>query len=212
VYSFDEYSLQEAADLGVDTTYLLSLFNTAANYTTYATNSGFVDLYVDGDEDVVKWVEMRKDVISEYIAAIRETIEEVKPGLELTAAFMPEGATSPDYSDVFYAQNYALHSTLLDMISPMAYFLSYGETTDWITDVTYGAKALADPACRIATGLQAFSVSGVSVTPSELNEQIRNAFNMGSDGVVIFRYGTITDAASWNVLKVWFGKDWERVQ
>ncbi|MGV8090435.1 MAG: family 10 glycosylhydrolase [Mangrovibacterium sp.] len=207
VYSFDEYSLQKAADLGVNTTRLLSFFNTAANYTTYATNAGFVDLYVDGDEDVVKWVEMRKNVIYEYIEAIRETMEEVKPGLELTAAFMPEGATNPAYSDVYYAQNFALHSTVLDMISPMAYFKSYGKSTSWITDVTYSCKKLADPACRIATGIQA------DVTASEMNEQIRNAFNMGSDGVVIFRYGIMTDPTSWNVLKVWFEKDWEgRVQ
>lgn len=207
LYSFDEYSLQKAAGLGCNTTRLLSFFNTPENYTTYATNSGFVDLYVNGDQDVVKWVEMRKNVISDYIKAIRETIKRIKPGIELTAAFMPEGITDPAYSDVFYAQNYALHSTILDMISPMAYFKSYGKTPGWITDITYKAKKLADPGCRIAVGLQA------DVTASEMDQQIRNAFNMGSDGVIIFRYGygIATPLANWNVLKIWFGKDWERI-
>ncbi len=95
VYSFDPYSLQRAASLGCDTTRLLSFFDTEPNYTNYVTNNGFVNLYINDDPDVVKWVEMRKNVIYEYIKAIRETIEQIKPGLELNAAFMPEGATDP---------------------------------------------------------------------------------------------------------------------
>jgi len=196
VYSFDPYSLQRAASLGCDTTRLLSFFDTEPNYTNYVTNNGFVNLYIDGDPDVVKWVEMRKEVIYDYIEAVRETIEQIKPGLELSAAFMPEGATDPAYSDVYYAQNYKLHSTILDMISPMAYFKSFGKSTDWLQTITKGAKDLVDSKCKIYTGVQAFN----GVTAEQLKEQIQYSFDGGADGIIVFRYGTITDD-SWEVLK-----------
>lgn len=196
VYSFDPYSLQKAASLGCDTTRLLSLFNTEPNYTNNVTNNGFVDLYVNGDKDVVKWVEMRKGVIYDYIKSIRETIEQIKPGLELNAAFMPEGATNPAYSDVFYAQNYKLHSTILDMISPMAYFKSFGKSTDWLQTITEGAKGLVDPKCKIYSGVQAFN----GATAEQLKEQIRYSFDGGAEGIIVFRYGAFADD-SWEVLK-----------
>jgi uncharacterized lipoprotein YddW (UPF0748 family) len=202
VYSFDPYSLQRAASLGCDTTRLLSFFDTEPNYTNYVTNNGFVNLYINGDPDVVKWVEMRKKVIYEYIKAIRETIEQIKPGLELNAAFMPEGATDPAYSDVFYAQNYKLHSSILDMISPMAYFKSFGKPTSWLQTITQGAKNLVDPKCEIYTGVQAFN----GVTAEQLKEQIRYSFTEGAPGIIVFRYGTITDE-SWNIIKEWGGTD-----
>lgn len=196
VYSFDPYSLQKAASLGCDTTRLLGFFDTEPNYTNYVTNNGFVNLYIDGDPDVVTWVEMRKEVIYDYIKAIRETIEQIKPGLELNAAFMPEGATDPAYSDVFYAQNYKLHSTILDMISPMAYFKSFGKSTDWLKTITEGAKDLVDPQCKIYAGVQAFD----GVTAEQLKEQIQYSFDGGAEGIIVFRYGTITNDC-WEVLK-----------
>jgi len=196
VYSFDPYSLQKAASLGCDTIRLLGFFDTEPNYTNYVTNKGFVNLYINGDPDVVKWVEMRKNVIYDYIEAIRRSIEQIKPGLELNAAFMPEGATDPAFSDVYYAQNYKLHSTILDMISPMIYFESFGKSTDWLQTITKGAKDLVDPQCKIYSGVQAFN----GVTAEQLKEQIQYSFDGGAEGIIVFRYGTITDD-SWEVLK-----------
>jgi len=198
VYSFDQYSLQRAVSLGCNTTRLLSFFDTEPNYTTYATNNGFVNLYINEDQDVVKWVNMRKDVILDYIEAVKETIEQLKPGLKLSAAFMPEGATDPKYADVFYAQNYALHSTVLDMISPMAYFKAYGKPTSWLQTITQGAKNLVDPQCEIYSGVQGYD----GVTASQMNEQIQYSFSGGAQGIIVFRYGTITED-SWEIIKEW---------
>lgn len=189
VYSFDPYSLQKAASLGCDTTRLLGFFNTEDNYTTNVKNKGFVDLYAKNDQDVVKWVEMRKNVVSDYIKGIRNIINETKPGIELTAAFMPEGATDTIFSDVSYAQNYRLHSTLLDMISPMVYFKSFGKTTEWLKTMTLGAKKQVVPTCKILTGVQAFD----SVTAPQIKEQIQYSHEGGADGIILFRYGTMTE-------------------
>jgi uncharacterized lipoprotein YddW (UPF0748 family) len=196
VYSFDIYSLQKAASLGCDTTRLLGFFNTTPGYTANVQNNGFINAYSNNDADVVTWVNMRKNAVAEYISAIRDTIEKVKPGIKLTAAYMPEGAYNSNISDVHYGQNYAQHSTLLDMISPMAYFKSYGQKTSWLKSVTQSAINRVDPKCKISAGVQAFD----GVTATELEEQISYSMEGGSHGVLIFRYGTIT-TDSWDVVK-----------
>jgi uncharacterized lipoprotein YddW (UPF0748 family) len=201
-YSFDPYSLQKAATLGCDTSRLLGFFNTENNYKTNVENKGFVDLYAKGDQDVVKWIEMRKNVVNDYIKDIKGIIDDIKPGLSISAAFMPEGATDTIFSDVFYAQNYKFHSALLDMISPMAYFKSYGKTTEWLKTMTEGAINLAEPNCGIVTGVQAFD----GVTATELKEQIQYSFDAGAKGIILFRYGTVT-AASWEAVKEWNNKE-----
>jgi len=113
---------------------------------------------------------------------------------------MPEGATDPDMADVNYAQNYALNATLLDMISPMAYFKSYGQTTAWLQKVTEDAISRVNSGCKISAGLQAYD----GVTAAQLNEQITYALNGGSYGVIAFRYETITAEDTWDVIKTRF--------
>lgn len=196
VYSFDPYSLQKAASLGCDTTRLLNLFTTEPGYTAHATNNGFVELYAEGDNDVVTWVGMRKNIIRDYIESIGEVVRKTKPGLEVSAAFMPEGTIDTIYSDVYYAQNYMLHSPALDRISPMAYFKSYKKPTSWLQTVTEGAKKLCAPQCEVYTGIQAFN----EVTNEELQEQIKYSLEGGAQGVILFRYGGIAEEG-WEAIR-----------
>lgn len=198
VYSFDPQSLERASSLGCNTTRLLAFFQTAADYKKYATDNGFVDLYKNNDQDVVKWVEMRKKVINEYIVAIKGVMDKEKSGLTLSASFMPDGITDPKYADVFYAQNYALNASVLDVISPMAYFKAYGKPTSWLKAITETAKTLVGNQCDIFTGIQGYD----GVTADQLNEQIQFSISGGADGVVVFRYETIP-ADGWNVIKEW---------
>ena len=195
VYSFDKYHLQKADSLGCDTTKILQLFRD--NYDYYAGSDGFINLYASGDEDVVKWVNMRKEIIYDYIKSIRDLIDQIKPGTELSAAFMPEGAYDPDYSDVHYSQNYSLDSPLFDEICPMAYYNSFGETTSWLGEVTQGAKSKVSSNCKITTGYQTFD----GVTATQVKEQIQYSLENGANGVVNFRYGT-TSTDQWAVIKM----------
>lgn len=199
IYSFDPYSLEKAASLGCDTTRLLGFFDTPLAYAVNASGSGFVNSFANNDPDVVKWVNMRKKVVFDYIDAIRDTILKVKPHLKLTAAFMPEGAYNPNFGDVYYAQNYAMNSTILDMISPMAYFKSYGQKTSWLRSVTESAISRVDPRCKISAGIQGFD----GVTAAEMAEQIDFAMEGGSYGVLIFRYGSFSENI-WNTIKTTF--------
>lgn len=197
VYSFDTYSLKKAASLGCDTVRLLSLFNTEPNYTRYAVNDGFINLYKENDTDVRKWVEMRKNTINDYIKSVKDTLMRYKPALKLSAAYMPETSTSPDYADVHYGQNLAMHSENLDIISPMAYFKSYGKTTSWLRTVATESKNKVNSNCEVSVGIQAFD----NVTPIEIGEQMDYATAGGSDGLIIFVYSTITTDEAWNVIK-----------
>jgi uncharacterized lipoprotein YddW (UPF0748 family) len=197
VYSFDQQHLERAASIGCDTAKILNMFRD--NYAYYATNSGWISVYKTGDPDVVKWVEMRSQIVYEYIEAIKDTIEKYKPYVELTASFMPEGATGPSDAEPHYSQNYALNSPLLSRIFPMAYFLSYGNSPSWTQTVTTRAINLVSQNCKIVTGVQAFN----GVTPDQMSSQINLCLQAGSHGIVIFKYEDITEA-QWAVIKPLF--------
>jgi uncharacterized lipoprotein YddW (UPF0748 family) len=194
VYSFDQNHISQAAAAGCNTNRILQLFRDDYNY--YANNGGFINLYSGGDADVVKWVNMRKNVIYDYISSIRNLMQQKKPGIELSAAFMPEGATTPVSADVHYSQDYTLNSPLLDRISPMAYFKDYVQPTSWLKTVTEKAISKVSSNCKISTGYQAYN----SVTAAEIREQVTYAMSGNSKGVVAFRYETATDA-NWAEIK-----------
>jgi uncharacterized lipoprotein YddW (UPF0748 family) len=203
VYSFDPQHLQKAESLGCNTERILQLFRD--NYNYYANGTGFMNLYAIGDSDIVKWVNMRKDIIHDYISAIRDLIDSVKPNVELNAAFMPEGAyESPTVADIHYGQSYSLNAPLMDEIVPMAYFNSFGGETSWMRTVAEGAIKKVTSNCRIANGFQTFD----GVTAKQVREQIQYSLAGGAKGVVGFRYGTTT-ADHWAVIKEEYRKLYE---
>ncbi|MHB2153712.1 family 10 glycosylhydrolase [Calditrichota bacterium GD2] len=199
VYSWDDYHLKKADSLGCNTHRLLNLFVNDPRY--YIHSEGFIELYRQGDKDVVTWVNMRKHVIYDYIKSIRELINDVKPEVMLTAAFMPEGATQPAWADVQYSQNYTLLSPLLDMISPMAYFKDYRQNTEWVKTVTQKALATVDRSCKISTGVQAFG----GVSKNELKAEIELAKEAGSKGAIIYSYETVP-SENWPVVDSLFAR------
>lgn len=199
VYSWDAEHIQRADSLGCNTARLLDLF--VNNYDYYAYNDGFIDLYCQGDSDVVAWVDMRRQVVYEYIEAIKGLIDEINPEIKLTAAFMPEGATDPCWANAQYSQDYALLSPLLDMIAPMAYFKDYYQSTAWVETVTTAALAKVDTSCKICTGVQGYN----GVSGAELEKEISYAKSGGAKGIVIFRYGSLTEAC-WQVVDTLFAQ------
>ncbi|MEW6508557.1 MAG: T9SS type A sorting domain-containing protein [Bacteroidota bacterium] len=192
-HSFDQHHLKKANSLGIDTARVLNLFRN--DYDNIAT-TGFIDLYASGDSDVVKWVNMRKDVIYDYTKSVKDSIQKIKPGIKLSSAFMAEASYHPNTADVHYSQNYSLHSPLLDEIIPMAYYSLYGKTTLWVKEVTAGAVSRVSSNCKISTGYQTFDPT----TSKEVKEQIQYALEGGTFGLVNFRYGSTSDA-EWAVIK-----------
>ncbi len=192
--SFDDYSLQKAESMGCNTKRLLELCN--KDYDYLIAKGGLVKLYSGGDKDVVAWVNMRKNIIYDYVKSTKELIEKIKPGFPLTAAFLPEGADDPDLGDVYFAQNYSQNAPLLDMISPMSYFKDCGHPISWLKAVTEEAIKLVGPKCKIFNGIQTYN----GVTTEQIEEEIKCSLEGGSAGIIAFKYDSIS-ADDWKVIK-----------
>ncbi len=192
--SFDDYSLRNAESLGCNTKRLLELCN--KDYDYYIAKGGLVKLYSCGDKDVVAWVNMRKNIIYDYVKSTKDLIETIKPGLPLTAAFLPEGADDPDLGDVYFAQNYAQNAPLLSMISPMSYFKDCGHPISWLKTITENAIKLVGPNCKIFNGIQTYN----GVTTEQIEEEINCSLEGGAVGIIAFKYDSILPD-DWKVIK-----------
>jgi uncharacterized lipoprotein YddW (UPF0748 family) len=199
VYSFDTHTNQRAAALGCDTLKVLSYFTTNENYTTYATNNGMIDLYeARTDPDINIYYDFRKQVLTEYINAIRDTMDVVRPGLKLSAIFMPEFDKN---ALCHYAQDYSIHPEYLDEIMPFAHMADFSQTnTNWVGTTTQNAIGLADENCNTVTYIKQHT----SYTPAFLTEQIEKALAAGAKGVVVYSYNSIESTASWETVKTQF--------
>jgi hypothetical protein len=192
VYSFDQYHIARANALGCDTGRLLQLF--LDNYASYS-GAGWIGLYNQGDADVVKWVNMRTGVLLEFITAVKDLIQQRKPGIELSASFTPEINND---ANVHYSQDYAVLTSALDRVMPTAFIVDYSATANlgWVKTVTTTALGLTDANCKLSTGLQVTT----AVTPSMLTTQITNAVEAGASGLVISRYDRITTDEKWGII------------
>ncbi len=192
VYSFDQYHIDRAKSIGCNTDSLLALF--ISNYSTYS-GAGWIASYNSGDPNIVKWVNMRKDIVNEYIVAIRNLIQQIKPGIELSASFTPELNND---AMVHYSQDYTVCSPNLDRIMPTAFVVDYSSTPAWVQTVTEGAKALVASNCKITTGIQTSSLPATQV-----EQEINYAITGGSYGVVCHRFGNTTDE-QWAIIKNYY--------
>jgi uncharacterized lipoprotein YddW (UPF0748 family) len=194
VYSWDTISIHKADSLGVNTSRLLNLIYN--NYTSLITNQGIAyTSYANGDTDVVKWTNMRKSIISDYITSIKALIQKDKPGAELSVLFMPEGTYDLKLADTYYAQNYAEQTPLVDVVVPEAYFKEFGQGTSWVQTVTQNAISLSSPNCKVITGIQTYD----GATAAQAGSEITYALSGGAQGTVAYT-AEATTADQWNVI------------
>jgi hypothetical protein len=184
VYSFDKYHLAKAVEAGIDTAYILNLWR---NDYTNISSTGWINLYVGGDTNVVKWVNMRKDVIYDYINSIKTAVKQIKPNIEVSASFTPEINND---AMTHYSQDYTLCAPVLDRVIPTAFFLDYGQGASWIQSVTEQAVALVAGKCKVTTGCQISN----KVTDAQLTMSLNGAVEGGSHGIVLSRFGVISEA------------------
>jgi hypothetical protein len=202
VYSFDPLSAQKAYDAGCDTTNFYGYFNTIDNYSTYASNNGIINLYTTGaggDPDVVKWFDMRKDVIAEFIQAVRDTIDVYNENIKLSALFRPTLATSDQSQkwQVMEGMDYAYHSPYLDYTIP-AMQPDYYDTGS-AGGITGSVVALHSGSGHVVTQIH------VTGNDSLLEAKFNSTLPAGSHGIIVYNYPDIS-TAEWNVIKTQFGK------
>ncbi len=165
------------------------LFNTF--YASPADPDAFVRAYESGDPDVTAWVNMRRQEITDAAREIRDLVKSIKPNAAFSASLMPEGALESErsFADCHYGQNYADTADIYDFICPMAYHKGYGKSPSWSGTVAEGAIAATAGKCRVYGGVQAFG----AVTGTDIAAAVQSIRDVGSDGFILFRYGTASD-------------------
>ncbi len=179
VYSWDNFILSEALRRGIN----IGKVNLIAYQSIYGNperKDEIIYNYRDGDPDVVKWVKLRRGVIKKYVKKVKEIIGNK---LQLSAAFMPEGAYDENFADVYYGQNYEELAKYLDFFVIMAYPKAFDKPPTWIKLVIENAKIKEGK--KVWVAIQGFD----NVSSSCLEKQILNARISSPSGIALFRFG-----------------------
>ncbi len=154
-------------------------------------NKKFIDMYSEGRyPDINRWVQMRMDDVYAFLSEIHDAVKAVNPEVILSAALMPEGGDTDAYQNAFamvhYGQRYADFGDLCDMVIPMTYHLEWGKEAGWIVQVYQGTRQVVPENKPVLMGVQGFDISG-----PELQKAVYAARQAGSNGFVVFRYGSL---------------------
>ncbi len=152
-----------------------------------AAREHFITLYRQGDADVRRWVDLRREEIDSFVRETAQIVRETRPSARLSAALMPEGAEADDaFALCHYAQDYRTIGAACDFICPMSYHASYGQPATWPADV---AKLAAAKSGRpVLAGLQAFNPS----TAADLGQALGELQRRSLPGFALFSYSSMT--------------------
>lgn len=164
------------------------------SYHDPAASGYFIARYGQGDPDLRQWVGLRREEIDSFVRETAAIVRETRPGAQLSAALMPEGAAPDDaFALCHYAQDYRTVGAACDFICPMSYHASYRQPATWPADVA--ARAEERSGRPALAGLQAFTPS----TAAELGEAIRELRRRRLPGFALFSYAAMT-ADRWDQL------------
>jgi len=124
------------------------------------------------------WADLRAAQVTELVRAARKALDSVRPGLELSAAVVPDAG--PAYLEK--GQDWRSWATLglVDALYPMAYFGGPERVAAQLSSVSALVRREA-PAVRLWAGLGAYQK-----TPAAIAEEASAARRMGYDGVCLF--------------------------
>ncbi|MCQ2458307.1 MAG: family 10 glycosylhydrolase [Clostridia bacterium] len=145
--------------------------------------------YRAGDRDVRLLTEARRFNVRSFAHTLADTAREVKPGLTVSAALMPEGAYEDlAFSDLHYGQNYSDMAGILDMALPMSYSHSYGEDENWVAMV---ARNTLRRGMHTLAGIHAFEGGTAESVMKETEAALKVK---GVSGICLFREGAVIPA------------------
>ena len=128
-------------------------------------------------ETLGRFFEWRNEAMIETLRSTRREIPEVD--LSLFVIMLEEAQRLARGQDV---EGFA---GIVDFIVPNTYHVVAGRDASWVGD---GVLALeASGAGSIWSGVQ-----GYEIPPAEMRKAVRSAIKSGAEGVIIFRYGTMT--------------------
>lgn len=140
--------------------------------------------YRDHEEQVCGFAAGRQSVISGFARALTESVRSGLPGIELSAAMMPEGLfpTWHDTAALHYGQIYEDFYPLVDRLYPMIYTGVYNKDSGWIAELSENASACFPG-----------SVIGLECTEPMATARMRGDIaaiqGLNHAGISFFRYG-----------------------
>lgn len=196
--------IQRALENGLSDSDIQYLRNLAIQtWGTGGDNQSFINAYISKDATVTKWVEIRSENVQKFFEDLSNCAKQIKPDIIISAALMPEpgslDSTERAFGLVHYGQNYAIFAENCGMIIPMAYHKDYNKNSSWITETIFvGTKEqIHTNDTKVVMGLQGYS----PVTGDELAQIIDECIDKNTNGVCIFRAGTILDTEREGVIK-----------
>lgn len=126
------------------------------------------------------------DAVNYFIEKACNEIREVRPGIIISSAVMPE----PNDMKYYYGQDVATMSKHLDVLVPMVYKGNYEAGDNWIKQTTK-AFVKSSKGALIWAGLQSYrSDSDISeLSYGELFKDAQYAKKGGASGIIMFRWG-----------------------
>ena len=124
--------------------------------------------------------------VNYFIEQASKAVREVRPGIIVTAAIMPE----PNDMKYYYGQDVATMSRHVDALVPMVYKGNYEAGVNWIKKTTH-AFVEKSKGAQVWAGLQSYrSDSDISkLSYGELFKDAQYAKSGGATGIIMFRWG-----------------------
>jgi len=191
-WDFSDSFLNYAKQNGIDTTRVKDIA-----YKTFVKPADWKSMftaYENGDEDVVKWIELRNSVVRNVEFIIKEYIKSIKPNIEVGAFIVARGyrynktSEAPSITESFtyqivnFAQSPEIFKANVDFLAPMIYLSSLKENSSYTLVVANKIKNLLGENFPVYIAANPDRISA-----EDAGAEIFNAFK-GSNGVILFRY------------------------
>jgi uncharacterized lipoprotein YddW (UPF0748 family) len=128
-----------------------------------------------------RFADWRREQITSLLAAVREQVLAIRPGLRISAAVFVDWEK---HRDSFGQDCRAwIERGLVDFVVPMDYTDDEATLTEWVGRQV----AWAGNAVPLYVGLGPMA-DNVSLTPEQVRRQVRLGRELGADGFVLFKY------------------------
>ncbi|RLI39901.1 hypothetical protein DRO69_13710 [Candidatus Bathyarchaeota archaeon] len=186
---------------GIDLDYVRFAYKAPDKYTCYCDycrghfkeDVGLDPVEIDyGTEEWAKWVDWRASKITSFVEKNTSILKSNRPDATLQAYIAPWWSTSSEREELYkikerFGQDIKALSTKLDVFAPMLYHkyisdpdLKIDMKAGWVANMTRWFVEAGRPAQVWAT------TQCVKDDPAETREAMREAYNGGADGVIVF--------------------------
>jgi uncharacterized lipoprotein YddW (UPF0748 family) len=149
--------------------------------------------------------EMRRRFVTRAVAETRDSLKEVDPALELSAAVwgiyqdvLGWGGVTTGYESVFQDTHAWDRQDLVDVLVPMVYWpiaANYGDRLDFAYLADEQAEAIANP---VFIGMYVPGLDGRGVA-----QQVERARMAGAQGISVFSYSSLEAENLWSAIRTW---------